>query len=86
MSVPEVARPSECSVGEIGRRIDERELCGVRTEEGWRLPARQVAGGLPLAMLAEVLAAVPAGPNPVVFARWFTSQDAVAEVADGPGG
>lgn len=75
LGVSEAAERLGIGPGEVERRIAGRELHGVPTEGGRRLPAFQFAGGAAVPGLAQVLAAVPADLHPVALVRWFISPD-----------
>ena len=58
-------------VSRIRQRIRDRSLFGVEYEGEWRLPRFQFERKKVLPGLAEVLAALPPGLNPLDVAMWF---------------
>jgi len=61
----------DVDVSRIRQRIRDRSLVGVEYEGEWRLPRFQFERKKALPGLAEVLAALPAGLNPLDVATWF---------------
>ena len=71
LSTAEAATMLDVDVSRIRQRIRDRSLFGVEYEGEWRLPRFQFERKKALPGLAEVLAALPAGLNPLDVATWF---------------
>lgn len=71
LSTAEAATMLDVDVSRIRQRIRNRSLVGVEYEGEWRLPRFQFERKKALPGLAEVLAALPAGLNPLDVATWF---------------
>ena len=71
LSTAEAATMLDVDVSRIRQRIRDRSLVGVEYEGEWRLPRFQFERKKALPGLAEVLAALPAGLNPLDVATWF---------------
>ena len=71
LSTAQAAAMLDVDVSRIRQRIRNRSLLGLEYEGEWRLPRFQFERKQVLPALAEVLAVLPAGLNPLDVAAWF---------------
>jgi hypothetical protein len=69
LTVREVAAMMHKSERLIRHRLARRQLLGIRTATGWRLPRSQFRGGAVLRGLEQVLAAFPDDVHPLAVER-----------------
>jgi len=73
LTAAQAAKHLKVDVSRVRQRLRERSLYGIEYEREHRLPRFQFERGRALPGLAEVLAALPAGLNPLDVAEWFLS-------------
>jgi hypothetical protein len=71
-------------VSRIRQRLRAGTLMGIEYEGEWRLPLFQFERGLVLPGLGEVIAALPAGMNPLDVVLWFLEPNVDLEPAISP--
>ncbi len=82
LTTAQAAKHLKVDVSRVRQRLRERSLYGIEYERELRLPRFQFVRGRALPGLAEVLAALPAGLNPLDVAEWFLSPHPDLEVPD----
>ncbi|MBS0612210.1 MAG: hypothetical protein JSS24_03440 [Proteobacteria bacterium] len=73
LTTAQAAKHLKVDVSRVRQRLRERSLYGIEYEREHRLPRFQFERGRALPGLADVLAALPAGLNPLDVAEWFLS-------------
>lgn len=82
LTTAQAAKHLKVDVSRVRQRLRERSLYGIEYERELRLPRFQFVRGRALPGLAEVLAALPAGLNPLDMAEWFLSPHPDLELPD----
>ena len=82
LSTSDVAKLLDVDVSRIRQRIRDRSLMGIEYEGEWRLPRFQFERRKVLPGLAQVLAVIPAGMNPLDVASWFLDPEVDLESGD----